>query len=71
MMRKFTTAERKAEPKPATSSMVYRCPFMITLRMGWMKLSVRAETMPEKAPPMSTPMAMSITLPRRAKALNS
>ena len=38
---------------------------------GVMKFSVREVTMPVNAPPMRTPMAMSIMLPRRANALNS
>lgn len=38
--------------------------------MGLIKLSVSEVTMPENAPPMSTPTAISITLPRRANALN-
>ena len=38
--------------------------------MGLIKLPVSEVTMPENAPPMSTPTAISITLPRRANALN-
>ncbi len=39
--------------------------------MGLMMLSVKEVTSVENAPPMRTPMAMSIMLPFRAKALNS
>ena len=61
----------KLEPKVAASCRVYRAAPVSRLMMGLMKLSVREVTMPEKALPIMTPTAMSITLPRRAKALNS
>ena len=38
---------------------------------GLMRFSVSALTMDWNAPPIMTPMARSITLPLRAKALNS
>ena len=39
--------------------------------MGLIRFSVSEVTMLVNAPPMITPIAMSITLPRSAKALNS
>ena len=38
---------------------------------GMMMLSTREVVILPNAPPMTTPMAMSITLPRMAKSLNS
>ena len=70
-IRKLTTDAAKLEPKAAASCRVYRAAPVSRLMMGLMKLSVREVTMPEKALPIMTPTAMSITLPRRANALNS
>ena len=40
-------------------------------RMGMAMSLTREVVMPEKAPPMMTPTAMSITFPRAMKVLNS
>ena len=46
-------------------------PPVIALMRGLMMLVVSAVTMPVNAPPMMTPTAMSITLPRMTNSLNS
>lgn len=71
MMMKFTTDAMNEDANPDTSWSVYVAPPVSTLRIGLMKLSVKEVTIPEKAPPIITPTAMSMTLPRRANALNS
>ena len=71
MMMKFTTDAMNEDANPDTSWSVYVAPPVSTLRIGLMKLSVKEVTIPEKALPIMTPTAMSMTLPRRANALNS
>ena len=44
---------------------------MAKFRIGLMQLSVSEVTMLVNAPPMIIPIAMSMTFPRRANALNS
>ena len=68
---KLTTEEMKEDANPDTSWSEYVAPPVSTLRTGLMKLSVKEVTIPEKAPPIITPIAMSMTLPRRANVLNS
>ena len=68
---KLTTEEMKEDANPDTSWSEYVAPPVSTLRIGLMKLSVKEVTIPEKAPPIITSIAMSMTLPRRANALNS
>ena len=48
-----------------------RAPCVSSDKIGLIKLSVSEVTIPENAPPMSTPTAMSITFPRNAKSRNS
>ena len=68
MITKLITDETKDEANPDTSFSVYVAPPVSTFRIGLIKLSVSDVTIPEKAPPMITPIAMSMTLPRNAKA---
>lgn len=70
MIRKFTTEDPNADAYPEISSNVYfSCHNQF---YDWLKkLSVSDVTIPEKAPPINTPTAISITLPRSANDLNS
>ena len=75
-MKKFTTVVRNdASAAPnvhaTPSEMSPGPPVKISDSSGLMKFVVSAVTMPVNAPPMMTPTAMSITLPRRANFLNS
>ena len=78
MIRKLMTAVMNAPylktslPSPKTSHiMASKLTLPRIPKIGLMRLSVREVTSVENAPPMITPMAMSIMLPFRAKALNS
>ena len=64
MITKLITEETKDEANPDTSFSVYVAPPVSTFRIGLIKLSVSDVTIPEKAPPMITPIAMSMTFPR-------
>ena len=70
-MIKFTADARNEDANPATSDKEYVAPPVRTFRIGFMKLSVSDVTIPEKAPPIITPTAISMTFPRSAKVLNS
>ena len=78
IIRKLMTAVIKAPylktslPSPKTSHiMASKLTLPRIPRIGLMRLSVSEVTSVENAPPMMTPMAISIMLPFRANALNS
>lgn len=70
-MKKLRTELPKLLANLAMSATVYCAAPVMALMTGLMKFSVSEVMMPEKAAPISTPMAMSMTLPRSAKDLNS